>query len=159
MKETYRRIGRLALLVSVLMLLSENHPASLWAGDPQVHAAWNRQYPPDQYLVGSGQGDLAKGRLVCQRVSEIAARTDVARQIRVLVKERATDRVRERTGAPAEQDLEIVREESVTEYLQDVKIVDHRVDEAAGTCSSVAVMARSRIAPKPGVPLEDPPAK
>lgn len=128
------------------------------AGDPQIHAAWSRQYPPDQFLVGAGQGDLSKGRLVCQRVSEIAARADVARQIRILVKEHATDRVRERTGAPAEQDVEIVREESVNEYLQDVKIVDQRVDEASGTCSSVAVMSKSRVAPKPGLPLEELPS-
>jgi hypothetical protein len=43
--------------------------------------------------------------------------------------------------------------------LQDVKIVDQRVDEGTGTCSSVAVMAKSRVAPKPGLPLEETPPK
>lgn len=140
-----------------LLLLSGVSPAG--AGDPQTHATWSRQYPPDQFLVGSGQGDLSKGRLVCQRVSEIAARTDLAKQIRVLVKEHAVDRIRERTGAPPEQDIEVVREESVHEYLQEVKIVDHRVDETSGTCSSVAVMSKNRVAPKPGLPLDDVPSK
>ena len=46
-------------------------------------------------LTGQGQGDLSKGKLVCQRVSELAARADIAKQIRVLVKEHATDRLRE----------------------------------------------------------------
>jgi hypothetical protein len=142
------------VLLTAIMIVGG--PSLLAAGDPQVHAIWSRQYPAEQFLVGSGQGDLSKGRLVCQRVSEIAARADVAKQIRILVKERAVDRVRERTGAPVEQDIEIVREESVNEYLQDVKIVDRRVDEAAGTCSSVAVMAKNRVAPKPGLPIGEP---
>ena len=106
-------------------------------------------YPPDQYLMGTGQGDLSKGRLVCRRVSELAARAELAKQIRVWVKEHAVDHVRERTGAPVEQDIEVVREETVNELLQDVKIVDHRVDEAAGTCTSVAVMPKSRVTPLP----------
>ena len=50
----------------------------------------------EELLTGEGQGDLSKGKLVCQRVSELAARADIAKQIRVLVKEHATDRLRER---------------------------------------------------------------
>jgi len=115
------------------------------------------QYAADQYLMGTGQGDLSKGRLVCKRVSELAARAELAKQIRVWVKEHAVDRVRERTGAPVEQDIEVVREETVTELLQDVKIVDHRVDETAGTCTSVAVMPKSRVTLQPATsPPETP---
>ncbi len=143
------------IIHTTIALLLSGATGPLLAGDPQTHAQWSRQYPPDQFLIGSGQGDLSKGRLVCQRVSEIAARADVAKQIRILVKEHAVDRIRERTGAPVEQDVEIVREESVNEYLQDVKIVDQRVDEGTGTCFSVAVMAKSRVAQKPGPPLEE----
>ena len=114
-------------------------------------------YPADQYLVGTGQGDLSKGHLVCRRVSELAARAEVAKQIRVWVKEHAVDRVRERTGAPVEQDIEVVREETVNELLQDVKIVDQRVDEAGGTCTSVAVMPKSHVTPQPAMsPSETP---
>lgn len=151
------RSRTIILATAVFILVGGVGP--VLAGDPQVLAQWSRQYPPDQFLIGSGQGDLSKGRFVCQRVSEIAARADVAKQIRILVKERAVDRLRERSGAPAEQDVEIVREESVNEYLQEVKIVDQRVDEGTGTCLSVAVMAKSRVAPKPGLPLEETPPK
>ena len=35
-------------------------------------------YPADQYVIGVGQGDMTKGPIVCQRVSELSARTDVA---------------------------------------------------------------------------------
>ncbi len=69
--------------------------------------------------------------------------------IRVTIREHATDRVRERTGKPLEQDIEVVREELVNELLQEVKIVDRKVDKAAGTCSSTAVMPKSRITPNP----------
>lgn len=101
----------------------------------------------EEFLTGHGQGDLQKGRLVCQRVSELAARADLAKQIRVLVKEHATDRVRERTGREPEQDIEVIREEIVQEYLQGVKIVDRRVDEEQKTCSATAVMSKHQILP------------
>jgi hypothetical protein len=100
-------------------------------------------------LIGHGHGDLSKGTLVCQRISELAARADLAKQIRVLVKERATDRIRERTGREPEQDIEVVREEIVQEYLQGVKIVDRRLDEQHKTCSATAVMP---MEPPPGIP-------
>ena len=101
-------------------------------------------YSSDQYLIGKGQGDMAKGPIICQRVSELSARTDLAKQIRVLVKEHMVDRVRE-----AEQDIELTREEIVQEYLQGVKIVDRRIDEGSKTCSATAVMPKSQIQPRP----------
>jgi hypothetical protein len=106
-------------------------------------------YSSDQYLTGKGQGDMAKGPIICQRVSELSARTDLAKQIRILVKEHMVDRVRERTGREAEQDIELTREEIVQEYLQGVKIVDHQIDEGSKTCSATAVMPKSQIQPKP----------
>lgn len=59
--------------------------------------------------------------------------------------EHATDRLRERTGREAEQDIEVVREEIVQEYLQGVRIVERHTDEEAKTCSATAVMARPRL--------------
>jgi hypothetical protein len=104
-------------------------------------------YSSDQYLLGNGQGDMAKGPIICQRVSELSARTDLAKQIRILVKEHMVDRVRERTGREAEQDIELTREEIVQEYLQGVKIVDRQIDEGNKTCSATAVMPKSQIQP------------
>jgi hypothetical protein len=113
-------------------------------------------YSSDHYWIGNGQGDLTKGRVVCQRVSELLARTDLAKQIRVLVKEHLIDRVRERSGRESEQDIELTREEIVQEYLQDVKIVDRRIDEEKKMCTATAVMPKSRIAPKPAPDLPEP---
>ncbi len=106
-------------------------------------------YSSDQYLIGKGQGDMAKGQIICQRVSELSARTDLAKQIRILVKEHMVDRVRERTGREAEQDIELTREEIVQEYLQGVKIVDRQIDEGSKTCSATAIMPKNQIQPKP----------
>ena len=126
---------------------------------PQPPAA--QVYDAEHFLIGQGQGDLSKGPLVCQRVSELAARADIAKQIRVQVKEHAIDRLRERTGRETEQDIEIVREEIVQEYLQGVTIVERRKDDAASICSAVAVMPKSKfpapLATEPRVP--DSPAR
>jgi hypothetical protein len=113
-------------------------------------------YSSDQYLVGKGQGDLAKGQIICQRVSELSARTDLAKQIRILVKEHMVDRVRERMGGAAEQDVEVTREEIVQEYLQGVKIVDRQIDEGSKTCSATAVMLKNQVQPKPAPDHLDP---
>lgn len=111
---------------------------------PQPPAA--QAYDVDRFLIGQGQGDLSKGPLVCQRVSELSARADIAKQIRVQVKEHAIDRLRERSGREPEQDIEVVREEIVQEYLQGVTIVERRKDEASNTCSAVAVMPKRTLA-------------
>jgi len=105
-------------------------------------------YSSDHYLIGKGQGDMAKGSVVCQRVSELSARTDLAKQIRILVKEHMIDRVRERSGRDADQDIEVTREEIVQEYLQGVKIIDRQIDEEKKICSATAVMPKSQIQPK-----------
>lgn len=106
-------------------------------------------YRSDQYWIGTGQGDLSKGTAVCQRVAELAARADLAKQIRVLIKEHLVDRTRERTGKEVDQQIELTREEIVQEYLHDVKIVDHRIDEEHKTCTATAVMARIQVPLKP----------
>lgn len=98
--------------------------------------------PAQRVLVGLGQGDLTKGRLVCERVAELAARADLAKQIRVQVKEWIHDRVREHTGKAVEQDIEIVREEQVSELLQHVQIIDRQIDSETGLCTSKAVMQK-----------------
>jgi hypothetical protein len=112
------------------------------------------EYSLEHYWVGHGQGDLAKGKIVCQRVSELSARTDLAKQIRVLVKEHMVDRVRERSGRESDQDIELTREEIVQEYLQEVKIVDRRIDEENKMCTATAVMPKSRVQVKPATDHE-----
>jgi hypothetical protein len=132
-----------------LQQTGRGEPRNGQAGARTTVAENGGYYPAEQYLIGKGQGDLNKGKMVCQRVSELSARTDLAKQIRVMVKEHMVDRIRERTGREAEQDIELTREEIVQEYLQGVKIVDRQIDEDGKTCSATAVMPKSQIQPKP----------
>ena len=132
-------------------------PDPLKASPGMPHKVEDRNsYSSDQYLIGKGQGSMAKGSIICQRVSEISARTDLAKQIRILVKEHMVDRVRERTGREAEQDIELTREEIVQEYLQGVKIVDRQIDEESKTCRATAVMPKSQIQPNPAPDRQEP---
>ena len=119
------------------------------SGAPRLTVEDRSSYSSDQYLVGKGQGDMAKGPIICQRVSELSARADLAKQIRILVKEHMIDRVRERTGREAEQDIELTREEIVQEYLQGVKMIDRQIDEESKTCSATAIMPKNQVQPKP----------
>lgn len=115
-------------------------------------------YSSDHYWIGNGHGDLTKGAVVCRRVSELSARTELAKQIRVLVKEHMIDRMRERSGRETEQDIELTREEIVQEYLQDVKIVNRRIDEQNKICTATAVMPKSRVHMKSATEKDTSPA-
>lgn len=65
------------------------------------------------------------------------------------VTERSTDRIRERTGKDAEQDIEIVREGLVNEVLSDVRMVNRTVNKDAAICSSTAVIPKKNLTPLP----------
>jgi hypothetical protein len=103
----------------------------------------------DGYVRATGYGNLAKGLYLCQHSAELAARVELSKLVRVKVTERSTDRIRERTGKDAEQDIEVVREGLVNEVLSDVRIVDRKVDKEAGTCSSTAVIPKKNLNPTP----------
>jgi hypothetical protein len=106
--------------------------------------------PSDSESVrATGYGNLTKGLYLCQHSADLAARVELSKLVRVKVTERSTDRIRERTGKDAEQDIEVVREGLVNEVLSDVRIVDRKVDTEAGTCSSTAVVPKRNLFPTP----------
>lgn len=157
LSECRAEVARVEMLKKSLGLIAVT--VSLWLGWGLVSdtaPASEVGYSADQYWIGKGQGDLAKGRAICLRVSELSARTDLAKQIRVLVKEHLIDRVRERSGRETEQDIELTREEIVQEYLQDVKIVDRRIDEENKICTATAVMLKRQVLPKLPGPTPSP---
>src|SRR5215467_2050950 len=105
-----------------------------------------------EYIRATGYGNLAKGLYLCQHSADLAARVELSKLVRVKVTERSTDRIRERTGKEAEQDIEVVREGLVNEVLSDVRIVDRTMNKDAGTCSSTAVMPKQNLFPMPPHP-------
>jgi hypothetical protein len=102
-----------------------------------------------EYIRATGFGNLAKGLYLCQHSADLAARVELSKLAHVKVTERSTDRIRERTGKDAEQDIEVVREGLVNEVLTDVRIVDRKVDKEAGLCSSTAVIPKRNLFPTP----------
>jgi len=76
----------------------------------------------------------------------VAAKADLASQLRVEIRSELTQTTREKTGEKAVQEVEDRLAERVNELLQDVEIVSRSVDEAKKLCTSVAVMPRSRFA-------------
>lgn len=100
-----------------------------------------------EYVRATGYGNLAKGLYLCQHSADLAARVELSKLVRVQVKEKSVDRIREKTGKDAEQDIEVVREGLVNEVLSDVRVVDRKVDKEAGTCSSTAVIPRRNLFP------------
>jgi hypothetical protein len=103
----------------------------------------------DGYIRATGYGNLATGLFLCQHSADLAARVELSKLIRVKVTERSTDRIRERTGKEAEQDIEVVREGLVNEVLSEVRIVDRKVDKDAVTCSSTAVIPKKNLSLTP----------
>ena len=102
-----------------------------------------------EYIRATGYGNLARGLYLCQHSADLAARVELSKLVHVKVTERSTDRIRERTGKEAEQDIEVVREGLVNEVLSDVRIVDRNVDKEAGTCSSTALISKRNLFPTP----------
>jgi hypothetical protein len=102
-----------------------------------------------EYIRATGYGNLAKGLYLCQHSADLAARVELSKLAHVKVTERSTDRVRERTGKDAEQDIEVVREGLVNEVLRDVRIVDRKVDKDASLCASTAVIPKRNLFPPP----------
>ena len=102
-----------------------------------------------EYIRATGYGSLARGLYLCQHSADLAARVELSKLAHVKVTERSTDRIRERTGKEAEQDIEVIREGLVNEVLSDVRIVDRNVNKEAGTCSSTAAIPKRNLFPTP----------
>lgn len=98
-----------------------------------------------EYIRATGYGTLAKGLYLCQHSADLAARVELSKLARVKVTERSTDRIRERTGKEAEQDIEVVREGLVDEVLSNVRIVDRNMNKETGTCSSTAMILKRNL--------------
>lgn len=100
-----------------------------------------------EFVRATGYGNLVKGLYLCQHSADLAARVELSKLVRVQVTEKSVDRIRERTGKDAEQDIEVVREGLVNEVLNGVRIVNRNVDKEAGTCSSTAEISKQNLFP------------
>ena len=112
-----------------------------------------KQYPADSYLIGVGEVQPSGDNYSDRRRAEILARLEIAKTIKVTIKETSTDIACERTGkAIFENKSECVNqftmlvEESVNEALEGSKIVDAGEDKIRGVYYAVAIMQRTQAA-------------
>src|SRR5262249_9312511 len=101
--------------------------------------------PDGEMIRATGYGPLGKGITLCQHSADLAARVELSKLVGVQVTEKSVDRIRERTGKNADQDIEVVREEQVNVVLSEARIVDRTIDKEAGTCSSTAVISKRNL--------------
>jgi hypothetical protein len=109
---------------------------------PDLHIPPGEVSQSSNVIRATGSASLARGLTLCQHAADLAARAELSKLRRVHVTEHATDRIRERSGSTADQDIEVIRETRVDESLRGVRIVDRRVDQAAGICSSTAEISK-----------------
>ena len=122
--------------------------STAWAGPIEELRG---KYPSESYLIGVGEVQLSEDSYKDRRRAEMLARLEIAKIIKVTIKETTTDFTCERTGkilfenkAECVNQFTMLVEESVNEVLEDSKIVDAGEDKTRGVYYAVAVMLRSQ---------------
>lgn len=120
-----------------------------WAG---LYDEVNKKYPTDAYLVGIGEvntsGDIIKDR----KRAEILARLDIAKQIKIKVKETAFDVMCEGEGKAMFADLPECRNQFITiaeatvdEVLEGSRIEITGEDKGRSIFFAVAVLPKNTV--------------
>ncbi|RJR15912.1 MAG: hypothetical protein C4581_11200 [Nitrospiraceae bacterium] len=136
---------RLQSLFSLLVfLIALADGASAGSAYDNVYA----EYPKDKYLVGIGETGRTGNFLNDKRVAEVLARLEIAKQIKVRLKEETVDIMCEGGAARLFKDMRECRNEfvmvvevTVDEFLSGSKIVSHW--EQDGIVYAVAVLPKA----------------
>lgn len=102
-------------------------------------AALRRAYPADRYLLGLGVGDS-------DNVAVDLARADLAKQLRIEVRIRWTDLLKE-AGGRSEQEVSRLIETRVAESVQGMDVVERGRDSRTGHAYAVAVLPKPMQGP------------
>lgn len=126
--------------------------STAWAGSIEELM---KRYPSESYLIGVGEVQLSEDNYKDRRRAEMLARLEIAKTIKVTIKETTTDFACESTGtilfdnkSECVNQFTMLVEESVNEVLEDSKIVDFGEDKTRGVYYAVAIMLRSQAAMK-----------
>ena len=133
----FKRIVPVSWITGILVLAAIGHGSPL--------AAPLDAYPSTQYLIATGYATLTGTRETCRRISETVARAELAKQIKVDIREHFQHTIRQGRDASLEQTFEQRLEETTHEFLRHSTIVQFTVDAAAQTCSSIAVMPKHAL--------------
>lgn len=142
-------------MIKVLLLLLGLMPLFVVSAAADSIDDIKKKYTSDVYLIGVGtvqpSGDSYRDR----RRSEILARLEIAKAIKVTIKENTVDMMCERQGKALYSDksecvnqFTMIVEESVEEVLEGSKIVDAGEDKGRGIYFAVAVLPKTKAAEK-----------
>src|SRR3989337_1520666 len=125
-----------------LLLICYNNPA--WADS---YTDIENKYPSDTYIVGIAEAESSGNIYNDKTRVEILARLEIAKQIRVRIKEESLDIMCEGEGKTAFAGMEECRnqvstviETTVDEFLRDSQIVESAEDRDRGVYYAVAVL-------------------
>ena len=107
------------------------------------------EYPNDKYLVGVGEAEKTESSYKDRRIAEVHARLEIAKQIKVRLREETLDIMCEGGGERLFKDILeckneyiMIIEVTVDEFLQGSRIVNY--GERDGIVYAVAVMPRAK---------------
>ncbi len=130
------------LLVLLILLVSTASAESLY---DKIYT----EYPRESYLVGIGEISKTNNIFKDKRVAEVMARVEIARQIKIRVKEETLDIACEGstgkifgTSLECKNEFVMIIEQSVDEMLVGSRIVSH--GEKEGIVYAVAVLLRGK---------------
>lgn len=113
------------------------------------------EYPRSHYIVGVGEVQASGNNLKDQRTAEVLARVEIAKQLRVRVREESVDIMCEgktsllfKSASECQTLLSSAIEVTVDEVLEGSRIVEARMGETRGTFYAVAVLPRKDAASK-----------
>src|SRR3989304_6919476 len=125
-----------------LLLICYNNPA--WADS---YTDIENKYPSDTYIIGIAEAESSGNIYNDKTRVEILARLEIAKQIRVRIKEESLDIMCEGAGKTAFAGMEegrnqvsTVIETTVDEFLRDSQIVESAEDRDRGVYYAVAVL-------------------
>ncbi len=129
----------------IIMLTLSVSP--LWGASS--HDAVYKKYPRGKYLVGIGEAQKSANSLTDKRIAEVLARLEIAKQIKVRLREETVDIMCEggsqrlfRDILQCKNEFIMIVEVSVDEFLEGSKIVEH--GQSKETVYAVAVMPRAQ---------------
>lgn len=134
-------------LFSFCILLFLAVPAASAPASPSYNEVYS-QYPKDKYLVGIGEAARSANPLNDKRITEVLARLDIAKQIKIRLREETVDIMCEggsaklfKNTSECKNEFIMIVEATVDEFLEGSRIVTN--GEKEGIVYAVAVMPKA----------------
>jgi hypothetical protein len=140
-----KKIASIQFLIFILPIICFPYKAY---GNPRspLYEQVFRKYPNTFYLVGIGEASLSVAgshakKSDARKIALDRARIEIAKQIRITVREVTTD-VMTATGRQFESNFSVITESMVEDVLEGVRIVQEGIDKKRGIYWAVAILPR-----------------